>query len=254
LVNKDLKSLKADFQDKAHELTAVIDDLANLLVSTDIAALLLDTGLRIKRFSTVASHILHLQPSDAGRPLNEIASNLVDVDLSREARAVLESSTPLDKSVRTQDGQHFFLRVLPYRTEGQTAQGIVLTLVDVTTLRNAEHHLRLARGHVAEDLRRMTRLHELGAQLVGPGDVIAMLEHVIRAAVDITAADMGTLQRYDEAGVLTIAAQTGFERPFLDYFARVDVWYSESGAYRLLEAYRPRTARVSSAYQIPSQD
>jgi two-component system CheB/CheR fusion protein len=54
LVNKDLKSLKADFQDKAHELTAVIDDLANLLVSTDIAALLLDADLRIKRFSTVA--------------------------------------------------------------------------------------------------------------------------------------------------------------------------------------------------------
>jgi two-component system CheB/CheR fusion protein len=53
-VNKDLESLKADFQDKAHELTAVIDDLANLLVSTDIAALLLDADLRIKRFSTVA--------------------------------------------------------------------------------------------------------------------------------------------------------------------------------------------------------
>jgi signal transduction histidine kinase len=222
LVNKDLRSLKADFQGKAHELTAVIDDLANLLVSTDIAVLLLDTGLRIKRFSTVASHILNLQPPDVGRPLNEIASNLVDVDLSREARAVLESSTPLDKSVRTQDGRHFLLRVLPYRTEGQTAQGIVLTLVDVTTLRKAEHHLRLARGHVAEDLRRMTRLHELGAQLVGPDDVSAMLEHVIRAAVDITVADMGTFQRYDEAGMLTIAAQTGFERPFLDYFARVD--------------------------------
>lgn len=47
---------------------------------------------------------------------------------------------------------------------------------------------------MAEDLRRMTRLHELGAQLVGPGDVMAMLEHVIRAAVDITVADMGTLQ------------------------------------------------------------
>jgi hypothetical protein len=34
----------------------------------------------------------------------------------------------------------------------------------------------------------------------------------------------------------------------------VDVWYSESGAYRLLEAYRPRTDRVSSAPDIPSKD
>ena len=34
----------------------------------------------------------------------------------------------------------------------------------------------------------------------------------------------------------------------------VDVWYSDSGAYRLLEAYRPRTARVSNAHHIPSKD
>jgi hypothetical protein len=34
----------------------------------------------------------------------------------------------------------------------------------------------------------------------------------------------------------------------------VDVWYGESGAYRLLEAYRPRTARASSAHHISSKD
>jgi signal transduction histidine kinase len=75
---------------------------------------------------------------------------------------------------------------------------------------------------MAEDLRRMTRLHELGAQLVGPGDVTPMLENVIRAAVDITVAKMGNIQRCDDKGVLTIAAHTGFAPPFLDFFARVD--------------------------------
>jgi signal transduction histidine kinase len=222
VVDRDLKALKADFQDKASELTAVIDDLAILLVSTDFAAVLLDTDLRITRFSTAASHAFNLQPSDVGRPVNDIASGLVEVDLSREAHAVLQSATPLDRSVRARDGRHYLLRVLPYRTEGHAPQGIVVTLVDVTMLRQTEHSLRLARDQVAEDLRRMTRLHQLGEQLVGPGDLTVMLDHVIRAAVDITVAEMGTIQRYDEAGVLTIAAQGGFERPFLDYFARVD--------------------------------
>jgi hypothetical protein len=80
-----------------------------------------------------------------------------------------------------------------------------------------------AQEQVAEDLRRMTRLHELGRQLVGPGDVNAMRDNVIRASVDITDAEMGNIQLGDEAGALTIVAQVGFDRPFLGFFARVDV-------------------------------
>jgi signal transduction histidine kinase len=34
---------------------------------------------------------------------------------------------------------------------------------------------------------------------------------------------MANVQRCDEAGVPTIAAQVGFDRPFLDFFAHVDV-------------------------------
>jgi two-component system CheB/CheR fusion protein len=221
-MNEELTTLNAQLQDKVHELTAVNDDLGNLLVSTDIATVFLDTDLRIKRFTTAASHVLNLQPSDTGRPMNHIASNLVGVDLSQDARTVLQTSTPLEKEVGAQDGRQYLLRILPYRTEGQVVPGGVVTLVDVTTVKQAERDLRIAREQAAEDLRRMTRLHDLTAQLVGYGDVTAMLENLIRAAVDITVAEMGNIQRSDEAGVLTIAAQTGFERPFLDFFARVD--------------------------------
>jgi signal transduction histidine kinase len=221
-MTEDLTTLKADFQDKARELTAVIDDLANLLVSTDIATVLLDTDLRIRRFTTVASHVLDLKQTDIGRPIADIALSLGDVDLSQEARVVLQSLAPVDKNVRAQSGRHYCLRVVPYRTEGQVATGVVLTLVDMTMLRTAERNLRIARAHVAEDLRRMTRLHELGAELVRPGTVSAKLDHVIRAAVDITVAEKGHVQLCDDAGVLTMAAHTGFDRPYLEYFARVD--------------------------------
>jgi hypothetical protein len=34
----------------------------------------------------------------------------------------------------------------------------------------------------------------------------------------------------------------------------VDVWYSEAGTYRLLEAYRPRTARASAVPNVLSKD
>jgi two-component system CheB/CheR fusion protein len=221
-MNEELTTLNAQLQDKVHELTSVNDDLANLLVSTDIATVFLDTDLRIKRFTTAASHVLNLQTSDTGRPLNHIASNLVKVDLTRDARRVLDTATLLEYDVAATDGRDYFVRVLPYRTEGKPVQGVVVTLVDVTTLKRAERDLRTAREQLAEDLRRMTRLHELTGQLISPGDVQGMLDTMIRAAVDITDAEMGNVQLDDEAGTLTIVAQVGFNRPFLDFFARVD--------------------------------
>jgi hypothetical protein len=33
----------------------------------------------------------------------------------------------------------------------------------------------------------------------------------------------------------------------------VDVWYSDAGTHRLLEAYRPRTARASGAHDVLSK-
>jgi signal transduction histidine kinase/PAS domain-containing protein len=221
-MNEELTTLNAQLQDKVYELTAVNDDLANLLVSTDIATVFLDTDLRIKRFTTAASHVLNLQNADTGRPMNHIASNLIDADLSRDALAVLGSMTPLEKEVGAKDGRQYFLRVLPYRAEGKAVQGVVLTLVDVTTLKEAERELRAARERAAEELRRMTRLHELGEHLLGSGDVHTMLDSVIRAAVDMTGAAMGNIQREEEPGVLTMAAHSGFDRTFLEYFAHVD--------------------------------
>jgi two-component system CheB/CheR fusion protein len=237
-MNEELTTLNAQLQDKVHELTTVNDDLANLLVSTDIATVFLDTELRIKRFTTAASHVLNLQTSDTGRPMNHIASNLSNVDLWRDAREVLSAMTPLEKEVGAEDGRQYFLRVLPYRGEGKAVQGVVLTLVDVTTLKQAEREVRAAREQVAEELRRMTRLHELSQQLWGPGDLAAMLESVIRAAVDITGAEMGSIQCGDETGVLTMAAQTGFDRAFLDVFARVDAHTDSVGATELTQGQR----------------
>jgi signal transduction histidine kinase len=214
--------VNSQLQDKVDELTAVNDDLANLIASTDIATVFLDTDLHIKRFTTAASHVLNLQPSDTGRPMNHLASNLIDVDLSREARSVLQTVTPLEKAVAAKNGRQYFLRTLPYRTEDDAVEGVVLTLVDVTTLKRTESDLRAAREQMGVDLRRMTRLHELSAQLLASGDLRSMLESVIRAALDITAADKGNVQLCDDAGVLTIAAQSGFDDVFLGFFARVD--------------------------------
>jgi two-component system CheB/CheR fusion protein len=164
-MNEELTTLNAQLQDKVHELTAVNDDLANLLVSTDIVTVFVDTDFRVKRFNTAATHLLNLLPSDVGRPINHLATNLVDVDLSRDARTVLATLVPIEKEVTAQDGRQYLVRVVPYRTEDQKVRGLVLTLVDVTALKKIERELVAARGElerrVADRTKWLTLMHEV---------------------------------------------------------------------------------------------
>lgn len=227
-MNEELTTLNSQLQEKVLELTALNDDLANLLTSTDIATVFLDTELRIKRFTAAASLVLNLQPADAGRPLTHIATNLTDADLTSEARTVMDTLIPIERQLAARDGRQYILRALPYRTHEKQVLGVVLTLVDVTTLKRAERELREARAQVAEELRRMTRLHALGNQLARSGEAREMLEAILHAALDITAAEMGTIQQSDAAGVLAITAQVGFEPAFLEYFAHVDARFDSS--------------------------
>jgi two-component system, chemotaxis family, CheB/CheR fusion protein len=228
-MNEELTTLNSQLQEKVQEVSAVNDDLANLLVSTDIATVFVDKDLRIKRFTTAATHLLNLRPSDIGCPITHVAANVVNVDLSRDARAVLKSEQPIEKEVTAQGGTHYIVRVLPYRSGGDIVQGVVITLSDVTTLKKTEAELIAAREHMSDDLRRMTRLHEVSTRLAGQDDLTSLLNEIVGAAIEITSALMGTIHVVDETGGLTIAAQTGFEPPFLDFFKRVDA--STDSAY-----------------------
>jgi chemotaxis methyl-accepting protein methylase/signal transduction histidine kinase len=96
-----------------------------------------------------------------------------------------------------------------------------------------------AREQTAEALRRMTRLHELSEQLAVRSDVEAMLKNVIRAGLDITGAELGIVQLWEqESNTLMIAAEIGFNQPFLDFFAHVDTHADSSCAAALANRQR----------------
>lgn len=228
-MNEESTTLNSPLQETVQEVRAIKDGSANLLVSTDVATVYVDKGLRIKRFTTAATHVLNLRPSDIGRRIDHVAANVVNVNISRDARAVLKSRQPIEKEVSAKDGKRYIVRVLPDRSEGDIVQGVVITLADVTTPKRTDEDIILAREHVSADLRRMTRLLEVSTRLVGQGDVSSLLSEIVGVAIEITSAVMATIQIVDETGALTIAAQTGFEQPFLDFFKRVDA--STDNAY-----------------------
>jgi len=88
---EELKSTNEELQSKVDEVSRSNNDMTNLLNSTDIATLFLDGELRVRRFSTPTTKLFNLIPTDTGRPITNITTELVYPNLPEDARDVLRT-------------------------------------------------------------------------------------------------------------------------------------------------------------------
>ena len=141
-LNEELQTVNAELQAKLQELSSSSNDMKNLLDSTDIAMLFLDRHLNVRRFTHQATKIIKLIPSDVGRPITDLVSNLDDPALDTDAREVLRSLVPMEKPVSTPDGRWFSVRIMPYLTLDDRIDGVVITFADITVAKTLEAELR----------------------------------------------------------------------------------------------------------------
>lgn len=144
-INEEQSTLNAELKTKIDELSAVHNDMANLLASTEIATLFLDNGLRIKSFTPAIGRILSLIAGDVGRPVGHIALRLRYDRLAQDVRRVLDTLVPRDIEVQGGDGSWHHMRIMPYRTLENVIDGVVVTFDDITVLKEAEQAAREAR-------------------------------------------------------------------------------------------------------------
>lgn len=145
--NEELETVNTELNRKVTELDTVNSDLQNLLNSTQIATVFLDTELRVRNFTPAAGGMFHLLTSDFGRPITDLASQFTDVDLVEDARQVLATLSLRERQVTRTDGRHYQHRILPYKTVSNMIAGVILTFVDVTQLRRAEQLAQQARAY-----------------------------------------------------------------------------------------------------------
>ena len=141
-VNEELVTVNSQLQEKVHQLDAANSDMANLLKSSEIATLFLDSELRIKFFTPAMTRVLNLIPTDMGRPLIDLSVDLIGCDLAADARAVAGGASVMEKEVRHADGSSYLVRVAPYRTQMERVDGVVVTFIDITERKRAEEALR----------------------------------------------------------------------------------------------------------------
>jgi len=137
-VNEELVTVNAELQAKIEQLVSMQNDMKNLLESTGMGVIFLDTNLAVKQFTREVAVISHLIATDIGRPLNDIKLSILGEDLVSEAQAVLETLVPREKVVETSGRAWYMVRILPYRTLENVIDGVVLTFVDITERKKIE--------------------------------------------------------------------------------------------------------------------
>jgi two-component system CheB/CheR fusion protein len=143
-MNEELQTLNSELQSKLDDLALAQSDMQNLLNSTDIATLFLDSALNVRRYTDQIARIIHLRESDIGRPLTDLASTLIYPQLNDDAKETLRTLMFTEKQITTTDGLWFMVRIKPYRTLSNVIQGVVITFIDITAAKELESRLRKA--------------------------------------------------------------------------------------------------------------
>ena len=144
-LNEELQTVNAELQVRVEDLSRASNDMDNLLNSMEIATVFLDNALNIRRFASHTTHLFKLIAGDVGRPLSDIATDLDYPQLHQDAQAVLLTLSFKETQVKASHDRWFKVRIMPYRTQSNLIDGLVITFIDISTTKRLEAELRV--GH-----------------------------------------------------------------------------------------------------------
>lgn len=161
-MNEELHTVNQENRHKVAELAQLSADLQNLMAATEIATLFLDRDLRILRFTPNVAEVFNVRVTDHGRPLTDITHRLGSDRISADAEQVLDTLKPVEREVQDEGGRWHLSRVLPYRDTRDRVEGVVVTLVEITRLKEAqgaleesERQLRATAASLVEERSRL---------------------------------------------------------------------------------------------------
>lgn len=114
-VNEEIQTVNIELKNNLDNLAAANSDLQNLIASTDLATIFVDSDLTIKFFTPRAQDIFNLINSDVGRSLADITHKLDYADLMKDARRVLDNAEKHERELASRDGRWYVAQLIPYR-------------------------------------------------------------------------------------------------------------------------------------------
>jgi len=142
--NKELTAVNSKLREMVEWQRATANDLQNVLNSANVATIFLDRKLNIRFFTSAISAHFNIVAADIGRPLADLANRSDDRTLFVDAAMVLKNLAPLSREIKSDSGMWHTRRVLPYQTQGDQIEGVVVTFADISELKAAERKIEAA--------------------------------------------------------------------------------------------------------------
>lgn len=141
-LNEELVTVNTELESKVEALSRANNDMKNLLNSIDVATVFLDGNMKVKRFTQQTTRLINLIPTDIGRPITDIVSNIEYSNFIKDVQEVMQTLAFKEVVVQTKEGKWYQMRIMPYRTVDNVIDGAAITFTDCTKLKVLEHSLR----------------------------------------------------------------------------------------------------------------
>ena len=211
-LNEELTALNSQLQETLERQRTTSNDLQNILYSTDVATLFLDTQLKIRFFTPATKSLFNVISGDIGRPLADLSSLASDRLLLEDARTVLRTLKPIEREIEANNGNWYGRRILPYRTQDNGIEGVVITFANVTDRKETSKALELAKQQAESANRAKSRFLAVASHdLRQPLQSLALIQGLLAKVVDGEKAQK-LVGRIEE----TLAAMSGMLNALLD--------------------------------------
>jgi two-component system, chemotaxis family, CheB/CheR fusion protein len=129
--HEELQSTNQELRVRNDELGLMGDDLSNLLSSVSFPIVMVDRGLRIRRFTPAAQAVLNVIPGDVGRLITDLRLRVDLPDLETLLGEVIDTGTLRERNLQDEQGHWYEMQARPYKTADNRIDGAVVTLFDI---------------------------------------------------------------------------------------------------------------------------
>lgn len=211
-LNEELTALNSQLQETLDRQRTTSNDLQNVLYSTDLATLFLDTDLKIRFFTPATRSLFNVIPSDIGRPLADLSLLASDSALLSDSQLVLQTLVPFECEIEGRNGSWYIRRILPYRTQDNGVDGVVITFADITERRRTANALEAAKRQAeVATIAKSRFLAAASHDLRQPLQTLALLQGLLAKTVEGERVEK-LVTRLDE----TLGAMSGMLNTLLD--------------------------------------
>lgn len=166
--NEELTTLNQQLEARGAELLGANTDLENIQASMTSGLVMVDSELRITRYSPLAVRVFSLIEEDIGRPLPAVPTTIPVPSLAVSLRETI--ATRATKLIElSDDARDFLLQIQPYTGSAGQVLGALVVVIDVTDVAQAQRERERALANletVAESVRELVWQRDDSGRLI----------------------------------------------------------------------------------------